>query len=767
MIGYVYCFGPQGKEVADWGKITGEDGKDYWFHKSFLDNCNIRSMEEGDAVDFEPEIDKQNRLRACHVRMKYQAKPKANIPDSGIHPNVNLSKFNSDEQKIIRFLGQKNKKLFYVSNGGNEFTLGESKYKYCLIKPTEYFFRTFSLTRELVVIFCDYVTFEPRSLDAAGKVYERIGSKLRLDKACYVFISHDDHIEEELAKVLKDGNLTQIVIPFSYRELMSKDADEGLVHDRFKKYLFEPDLFAVSSVITNESFFFGRRDYVHDIVAKCKNGTSSGVFGLRRSGKTSLLYTTRHLLEQQDYPVTYITCGDIASRDWRSALCFVMQKCFKTLRLDDQNVTDEYYSSKKTNEYFEYDMDACIKAIQVPLTIMFDEIEEITFGIPHGEGNEEKWIDGKNYNEFWRTIKNYILNHPQKISIVVAGTNPVINEKPFIEGLGETNPMHLFFSKSNQGAYLPAFTNEDTRNMVNTLGGYMAISFDDQTIGLMTSDCGGHPYLTRLLCSHINKYAKTENYKRPVRVTKALYEKARPDFEKSNEARYYFELILGILVSQYPSEYKTLKILALEGDRILSQVLDKNAIDHLKGYGLVDENNNNYAIKYDSITRYLKGEYAFERQGMNIDEQKAEILLRRDTAEIKLRSIVRINLKSFFGAKKAKECILDALGSLPEMSERKLKEAEDLDYSKLFDPSLVPMYISLLKTVILENYDIFRNAFEGESPETVKYNLEVINSARRCETHSYTEDSENWSWKDFEDFRKSMTWLEEILKDYE
>lgn len=129
MIGYIYCFGPQGKEVPDWGRITGDDGKIYWFHKSFLDNCNIRSMEEGDAVDFDPELDEQNRLQACNVRLKYQAKPKANIPNSGIHPNVNFSKFNSDEQKIIRFLGQEKKRLFYVSSGGNEFTIGDSKYK--------------------------------------------------------------------------------------------------------------------------------------------------------------------------------------------------------------------------------------------------------------------------------------------------------------------------------------------------------------------------------------------------------------------------------------------------------------------------------------------------------------------------------------------------------------------------------------------------------------------------------------------------------------
>ena len=764
MLGWIYMIHKNERDVPDWGRITGEDGNIYWFHRSFLTNGNIRSLEEGMAVDFEPALDDQKRRQANNVRIKFQAKLKSNIPDPGMNPNVDLSIFNDDEIRIIEFL----KSLFYVSNGGGEFTIRKSTYRYCLVKPTDYFYNAFSLTREIVVIFCDYVTFEARSLDAAGRVYEKIGSKLRLEKACHIFVSHNDQIESELANALKDRNLNQIVIPFSYRELLSEGADENLVHDRFRKYLFDTDLFAVTSPITNDSFFFGRRDYVHDIVAKCKNGTASGVFGLRRSGKTSLLYTTRTILQQQDYPAVYIPCGELASKNWRTALCVVMQRCFKELGLDGANVTEEYYSTEKTTEYFELDLDSCISTLQVPLTLMFDEIEEITFGIPHGELEEDNWIDGKNYYEFWKTIKSYILGHPQKISILVAGTNPLINEKPFIEALNsKENPMYLFFSKSNQGAYLPAFSQEDTRNMVNTLGGYMGITFDDQSIGMLTSDCGGHPYLTRLLCSHINKYSKDNNFSRPVRITKAIYEKARPAFEKSDDARNFFELILSILVSRYPVEFKTLKILALEGDRIISQVLDDNALDHLKGYGLIDENNGNYAVKYDSINRYLNGKHKYERQGLSLEEQKTEILLRRDKAETELRSIVRNNLRSILGSKKAKECVINAMSALPEIGERKIKAAEELDYNKLFDPSLAPMYLSLLKTIILENYSLFENTFEEESSEVVKKHLEIINSARRCETHSFTEDSEKWSWKDFEDFRKSMTWLETILSTYE
>ena len=763
MIGYIFTLGRNANGQYTYGKITGEDGEEYFFHKSYLINCNIRSLEEGDAVDFEPGLD-AGRRQAYNVRKKYQSNDQSRIPEPGIHPSIDLSIFNDDEQKIIQFL----KSIFYVSNGGNEFTIRQSTYRYCLVKPTDYFYRTFSLTREIVVIFCDYVTFEPRSLDAAGRVYERIGSKLRLDKACHIFISHSSKIEEELESVLKDGNLNQIVIPFSYQELLSDKANDSIVHDRFRKYLFDTDLFAVSSPITNDSFFFGRRDYVHDIVAKCKNCTPSGVFGLRRSGKTSLLYAVQNLLEQQGYPTVYIPCGDLNSKDWKNALCKVIKEIFKRLDLDDSKVTESYYSTDKTREYFEEDLDYCLSRLNVPITLLFDEIEEITFEIAHAEQTDDLWIDGENYCKFWRSIKAYYLKHPHWLSILVAGTNPMINEEPFVKNYyNKENPMYHFFSESNQGAYLQAFTDEDTRNMVNTLGGYMGISFDDRTVGQLTNDCGGHPYLTRLLCSHINRYVKSKGYQHPIRISKAIYDKALPDFEKSNEATNFFEMILNILISRYPLEFETLKVLALEGDHTISQVKDQKALQHLIGYGLVDSNNNNYAIKYNTIFRFLKGEYKFERKGLSLDEQKQEIWLRVDHAEIQLRKIVRINLKNFLGTEKAKQCVIDAMQNYSAISEKTVRRAEALDYNKLFDPSVNSMYFPLLKNLIVDNYSFFTNVFEKDTFESVKEHLEAINSGRKCADHGYTDESENWSWTQFEAFRESMSWLERIISDYE
>ncbi len=69
--------------------------------------------------------------------------------------------------------------------------------------------------------------------------------------------------------------------------------------------------------------------------------------------------------------------------------------------------------------------------------------------------------------------------------------------------------------------------------------------------------------------------------------------------------------------------------------------------------------------------------------------------------------------------------------------------------------------------IIIDNLSTFSNVFEGCSVDMIRDNLNTINISRRCPDHSYTEDAENWTWDDFLKFRESITWLENILKDYE
>ena len=752
---------------VSFGFILGEDGNDYFFHKSSLKNCTIYQLEEGDSVEFEEEFDsgKENYFTNS-VRKRFSSITDASQPivNPGINPSVHFLDKNQDELKIINSL----QKVFYITHAGRKFKINDSEYNYVFAKPTETFRVLFNLRREFVIVFSDFVSFEPRSLDVASKIIDSCPSTFRLDRGIQILISNDSNIEKKITALFqsKDTNFESIVIPFSYREFISGTITEDSIKDRFRKFLFDVDLFAINSPIQNDTFFFGRRDYVRDIASKCKTSTHCGIFGLRRSGKTSCLLAIKRLLEQEKHRVLFIPCqSDLKTTNWKNALFYISRGIQQLTKTNiDKLHSETDYRRNSANISFEEDIVLCLKGQNTPITIMFDEIEAITFDV---ETSGENWKSGESYLHFWDILRGFCSKYPQKLSIVIAGTNPMINELPTITSTNNRNPMCGQLSTSNQGAYLPPFDVNSTEAMVNTLGGYMGLQFSKEICGRLSSDCGGHPYLIRLFCSCINKYIKDNDISRPVIVTKAIYEKATPLFEKSGEAEAFFLMVLNILQSCYEKEYNALKILATSGDEQISQTLDNKDLQHLLGYGLIENNAGRYAIRFDTIERFLQGKYKFERQGLSISEQKEEINLRFDNAERKLRTIVRDTLRQALGTEIGKETVINAMRLNSAVTQKMIDVATTLQFKQLFDSTLNKgMFFTTLIKIIGENYSLFSNVFSANKSDVINH-LNVLNQSRTLPGHSAPENAENWKTSDFEKFRTSMQWCEKIMSEFD
>lgn len=759
VIGYIYKVEVERKR----GLISVDgDPEFYRFYNDDLQNCNIRTLQEGDTVEFVPYENLSKGKLASNVRLLSQSDADNSIPNAGFGKFVSLDQFNKDEKKIVENLA----KIFYVTTGATEISLSNSTYRYCFIKPTSFFVHNFQLTREVIVVFSDYVLFEPRTLDAAQSIKKNIPTKLRLEKGCHIVISHDKQVEAKLYKYLRDNNVDQIVIPFTYEELLDGNTIENIVQERFRKCLFDSDLFNTSAAIRDENFFFGRRALVHDIVSKCKHQGHCGVFGLRRSGKTSVLYQVQSLLQNEGYTTVFIPCqGHLNTLDWRMALYTVVKDIYKALGYTEdkieKSILQSNYDSFNTAIFFEKDLNRTLEILNKPIILMFDEIEAITFSVNGGYDSENLWMDGVSFIHFWNAIRGYYTQYPARLSIVVAGTNPMINEEPAIGRKKETNPMFKQLSIPNSGEYLQAFGEEDTANMVNTLGSYMGLTFDRYSIGRLVNDCGGHPYLMRMLCSYINKHIK----QKPIEITRAIYDNASAEFEKSRDAIGYFGMILNILETSYPKEYETLKILATQGDDIISKVQDNNALHHLLGYGLIEESQGNYAIKFDTIKRYLNEQYKFERTDLDVSEQSIEINLRMGNAERALRILIKTTLRAILGKTRAKQVVLSAMENTGA-GEYSVRRAVDMEYEELFDSSINNIYFKCLQNIIVNHFDVFRNIFDGCTSQDLDRRLTILNRSRRCPAHAYDEGAENWTLEDFKKYRESMSWLERYLSEF-
>ena len=498
----------------------------------------------------------------------------------GINKQANLSSFSNDEIAIIKSFA----KEWYVTFGGEPIELGSnSQYKFFLMKPTDDYQEMFNIKREIVVVFSDYIPFQPRTLDAYEAIFDSI-SALRVERIATVLISRDNNIVYEITTLLRSDPERQIIVPFSYKELLEKH-DTFFIRNRFVEHFFSRDLFNFQSPLKKDIYFFGRNDIVQDIVSRTKSNENSGLFGLRKSGKTSIVFSVERVLLRENIASIFIDCQSPSfhQKRWNDALGNIIKQIADKYFSDNQIIrelfvpTDDYRDSSRAAELFEQDLQTFYRSAKKrPILIVFDEIEHIS---PVSSPSRH-WITENDFVLFWQTLRSVYQKHQNKMSYLLSGTNPQCVELPQINGID--NPIF------NQipATYIPAFSFLQTKNMIDTLGRLMGLFFDDIVISCLTDDFGGHPFLIRLVCSKIHLMSHNT---RPTRIDKTIYERAKQ--QMLLDCGPYIEMILLTLTIHYGIEYDMLKMLALEDFENFYELskMDPSLTKHLLAYQIIDK----------------------------------------------------------------------------------------------------------------------------------------------------------------------------------
>ena len=209
--------------------------------------------------------------------------------------------------------------------------------------------------------------------------------------------------------------------------------------------------------------------------------------------------------------------------------------------------------------------------------------------------------------------------------------------------------------------------------------------------------------------------------------------------------------------------------MATNGDEQLSRVLDNPQIVHLTGYGLIEKNGNRFAIRFDTVKRFLQGKYAFERTGLSYKEQALEINTRMNDCELRLRALVRRALNAHKRELGPKQAVLNAMDAHPKVTESQKQFAAGLEYRDLFDTTVNrACYFLVLVIIIEQNYDVaFSTLFDEEKSYVIDALKNRFNRYRQIPAHPIDEDAKNWSDENFHQFREDMIWLERILTDNE
>lgn len=656
----------------------------------------------------------------------------------GINPQVNLSHFLEDEKKIIRKFSAE----WYVTNGGGQFTLGStSEYKYFLIKPTDNYKELFNIELEIVVVFSNYSTFETRTLDAVDYV-EKKHQALRLERLCCVIISNDDDVVEKVNDLVKRDQESQLVVPFSYNELRN-NSDPFFIRNRFRSNFYTRDLFAFESPLKKDLYFFGRNDLILKLVNRHRSNENTALFGLRKTGKTSVIFGIKRVLETLGEFSVFIDCQNpsLHKRRWNSVLWYILEETKKqiapTLRVNPEAEFTELNAALLFESILKK-LQGIVK--QKSILIVFDEIENITFNT----SPSEHWTIELDFVFLWQTIRTVFQKNSNLFSFFIVGTNPNAIETAQIKG--KDNPIfnQIYFE------YIPNFDVPQTREMVRKLGRIMGLQFEETIFAKLTDDFGGHPFLIRHVCSIINKIS---NFERPIRVDRYLYEKAKKIFH--NEYSSYVEMILGVLKSFYPSEFDMLKYIALDDMKTFNDLaeLSPEFTNHLLGYKIIDKNNSHYSFKIDAIKDYLLAKHKYEKILNTPQERVREISERRNLLEPKLRKVVKNQLQATYGKSDATNHYLLILGE-PRKSQYSCNS-----YNELFDAKICQIYFEDMRKTIIKHYEIFKNIF-GNNKDDFDYKMQSINKYR-SDAHA-----KDITKEEMEIFRLSISFIESKIEDF-
>jgi len=270
-----------------------------------------------------------------------------------------LSKRSTSEQDLVKsFLH-----IFSIS-WFREYTKYGTVVSAYLLKPDKAFADT-GYTEEILLSYSPFSTVEPRFLRVCEEIFTDPDVNGRVDPYAVFLVSDAANVADQIYAIATGLSSIRMPVVFSSSELVAQRNNPWFVRQRFLEKVASRDLFDVRLPIHDELGFFGRKDELSTIIDSTRRSENVGLFGLRKVGKTSVLFRAQETCRIQDIAtVVYIDCKrpDIWSYSWEQLLEFIIT------RLDETSAR----TTKNAKPSMAAEFHACISNSKRRLLLIFD-----------------------------------------------------------------------------------------------------------------------------------------------------------------------------------------------------------------------------------------------------------------------------------------------------------------------------------------------------------------------------------------------------------
>lgn len=654
----------------------------------------------------------------------------------GMMQNLRMDDFGPQEREIVHNLAT----VWFITNASSQ-KIGKDIYPYLFLKASDTLREKFAFFSNVLALLHPFPSVDGRVIDAIERILSN--NPNRLDRLCVLLVSNATSIDLEVGR-LNGTSEARILVPFKYQELIGGvKGKDAIVTQRLEQNLFTRNLFSISSALKTDRYFFGRKDDIRHLLGKYQTGENSAVFGLRRIGKTSVLWAVVRELKASNSPVAFIDCSDTQFHKsrWNQTLFRVKEALFESNGLQGKGINHNRYSEAEASISFTKDLELLKQTFQKPTLIIFDEIESLCFDI----ASSNHWRSGPDYLAFWQTIRSIYQQNPNLFSFCICGVNPRALEISITPD-GHDNPLYRYV----ESRYLGFFQVDDVRTMLESIGGYMGMTFDSEVYTYLTDDFGGHPFLIRQAASRLYKMFSRDDLPRKIHIRKHVYKEKYSELARS--LHDYVSLILVILRERYNDEYKLLQYLAAGQYETFSTFAreDPAWVEHLLGYGLIDEISGKYHFRINIVQSTVESEVRHLKSPDSFEERWELLSEARNSLEVSLRSLVKALLRISLGQSLAKDAIISSM-----VKQSQIQKAATLGYTELFDAEL---YFSDLRRAVENNWNIFHNVFVDDLARF----SDAMNVANKARADAHAKPIER---SEFETAMSAINWLATSVKE--
>jgi hypothetical protein len=266
----------------------------------------------------------------------------------------------------------------------------------------------------------------------------------------------------------------------------------------WKNYGPGTDLFSLKNAVTDSMLFFGREPLLNELRKHLTQGYPVGLFGLRKSGKTSALNNLAATL--QGHVVAKVdllqeTAEKFGARIFKDVIDQIVRQCKRGVH---ESKIKSTMSAAEAGPLFTeeiLDLTKCVteSGRQLPIIVVLDEVERV---LPVTDDTPAK---ANEFNAFFGVLRA-LSQSRGVLALLVADLHPDCNSRNYWPqpGVG-TNPLHNALVEF----YVPPFNEEETHDMLNGIGGLMNREFHASLSRAIHRKSGGHPVLSRQLASLI------------------------------------------------------------------------------------------------------------------------------------------------------------------------------------------------------------------------------------------------------------------------